>query len=239
MMPTMGDVIDLLARPTYGMAQVDRVLGLRSGTSRRWIDGYERRGRRYPPVVRDTTSGDDVVTWGEFVETRLLAEFRDAGVPIYRMRPAVEQLREELGTPYPLASARTWLDAQGQELVLRVQEAVGLESQLSLVVVRSGQRVLEWSESARDFKDSAEWHDTPLGRQIQRLLPESSIDGVVLDPLVSFGEPTIRGRGIRTEVLAELLRAGETLDGIAEMYELSRSQVGAAIRYELIRSQPA
>ena len=90
----MNEVKDLLARPVYGMAQVDRVLALRSGTARRWIDGYARGGRTYPPVVRLTTTGDDIVTWGEFAETRFLAEFRDAGVPLTRMRPAVERLRE-------------------------------------------------------------------------------------------------------------------------------------------------
>ena len=72
---------ELLDRPVYGLTQVDELLGLRTGTARRWIDGYVRRDRVYPPVVRVTSTGEDLVTWGEFTETRLLAEFRDAGVP--------------------------------------------------------------------------------------------------------------------------------------------------------------
>ena len=44
--------IDLLARPVYGMAQTDWILRLRPGTARRWIEGYERRGMFYPPIVR-------------------------------------------------------------------------------------------------------------------------------------------------------------------------------------------
>ena len=89
MMAGMGKVVDLLNRPTYGLAQVDRLLGLPGGTARRWIDGYERAGKRYPPVVRESSTGDEIATWGEFVETRLLSEYRDAGVPLLRMRPAV------------------------------------------------------------------------------------------------------------------------------------------------------
>jgi hypothetical protein len=42
-------VIDLLSRPVYGLSQVDALLGLRPGTARRWIDGYERAGRSIPP----------------------------------------------------------------------------------------------------------------------------------------------------------------------------------------------
>ena len=57
--------------------------------ARRWIDGYQRNSRAYPPIVREETTGADVVTWGEFVEARLLASYREAGVPMLRMRPVV------------------------------------------------------------------------------------------------------------------------------------------------------
>lgn len=235
----MAQVLDLLDRPVYGTGQVDRILGLKPGTARRWIDGYERGGQHYEPVVRHTSTGGDVVTWGEFVETRLLSEYREAGVPILRMRPTVERLRDELGTPYPLASARIWLDVSGRELVRRVQDEVGLEPRLSLVVVRSGQGVLDWSDQARGFSESNEWRDMPQGAQISELRPNTDIKDVVLDPLLNSGEPTVRGRGVRTEIIGELFRAGETPDAIAEMYELSRSQVDAALRYELLRGRAA
>ena len=62
MMAGMGKVVDLLNRPTYGLAQVDRLLGLPGGTARRWIDGYERAGKRYPPVVRESSTGDEIAT---------------------------------------------------------------------------------------------------------------------------------------------------------------------------------
>lgn len=232
----MNPVVDLLDRPVYGMSTVDRVLGLTTGTARRWIDGYRRGGRVYSPVVREISTGEDVVTWGEFVEARLLAEFRDAGVAMLRMRPAVERLREELNTRYPLASARTWLSSDGRELVRRVQDDVDLDRRLSLVVVRSGQQVLDWSEPARDFNASTEWEPSDGDQVIRRLRPVSDVQEVVLDPLVAFGEPTLRGRGVRTEVIAELVRAGDSTDSIAETYELGREQVEAAVRYELMRA---
>ena len=39
---------------------------------RRVIDA----GETYPPVVREEPTGDEAVTWGEFVETRLLSEYQ-------------------------------------------------------------------------------------------------------------------------------------------------------------------
>lgn len=226
-------VTDLLERPVYAMAQVDGILGLPSGTARRWIDGYRRSGRAYPPVVREDSTDEDTVTWGEFVETRLLAEYRDAGVPMIHMRPAIEVLRAELNTTYPLASAQTWLGVHGQELVRRVQERVGLEKPLALVVIRSGQQMLEWSKPADEFRRSVEWTGNDTAAQPRLLRPIQSVPDVEVDPLRGFGEPVVRG--VRTEVIAELVRAGDATDRIAEVYELPRRQVDAAVRYELLR----
>lgn len=228
-----GDVVNLLDRPTYGLSQVDRLLGLHGGTARRWIDGYQRAGKSYPPVVRERSTGGDIVTWGEFVETRLLSEFRDAGVPLFRMRPAVDALRDKLQTPYPLASARTWLAVHGRELVRKVQNDVGLARQLSLVVVRSGQEILDWSEPADRFRASVEWTGDDEDAELRRLQPFPSIREVTIDPLLGFGEPVVRG--VRTEVIAELVRAGDSRDMIADLYELPASTVDAAVRYELLR----
>jgi hypothetical protein len=116
--------VSLLDRRIYSLSDVDRLLVLPPGTARRWIDGYDRGGVHYPPVVRAERTRDEDVSWGEFVETRLLAEFRARGASMHRLRPAVVRLREEFGA-YPLAHARPFLDVEGRELVHHVQREVG------------------------------------------------------------------------------------------------------------------
>lgn len=229
------NVVHLQDRPVYGFGQVDHILGLKSGTSERWIDGYRRGGKTYPPVIRPERTGDDIVTWGEFIEARLLAEYRDEGVPLVRMRPAVEKLREELNTRYPLASAKTWLAVEGRELVRRVEEAVGLDRRLRLVVVRNDQQRLDWSPPAQEFADSLHWEDVGRGRakrpEVTSLNPDPAIRDVVVNPLQRFGEPSTRG--VPTEVIRELYVAGDPIEMIAELYQLPRHLVEAAVRYEL------
>jgi uncharacterized protein (DUF433 family) len=217
---------DLLDRPLYGVAQVDRILALTPGTARRWIDGYARGQKRYPPVVRVDPTGDDVVTWGEFVETRLLAEYRSAGVPLIRMRPALDRLRERFHARYPLAFARPYV--AGRELVLEVQDQVKLEKGLRLVVIRNDQLVL--AAPAAHFFNAANFQDET--GEVVSLRPLLEVPEVVIDPLRQFGEPVVRS--VPTEVIAEQVRAGEPIDAIADLYELSRQQVEAALRYELI-----
>lgn len=227
----MAETTDLLERRLYGIAQVDRILALTPGTARRWIDGYERAGRSYAPVVRLEATHEEVVTWGEFVETRLLAEYRDAGVPLIRMRPAIVRLREIFETRYPLAHARPFISVEGRELVLRVQKEVGLEKALLLVVVRNDQLVL--SAQAEQFVKSVQFGPDDI---VTSMRPLPAIRQVVVDPLRQFGEPVVRS--VPTEVIAELLRAGDRMQMIAELYDLTIDEVEAAVRYELTRKTP-
>lgn len=219
---------DLLNRPVYSIPQVDRLLGLTAGTAKRWLEGYERMRRSYPPIIRPVATGQETVTWGEFVETRLLAEYRDSGVPVIHMRPAIERLREEFNTRYPLAHARPLLEVDGHELVLRVQSDVGLQRPLQLVVVRNNQLML--AERASRFVRSIEYEDNIAGR----MHPAPDLRDVVMDPLRQFGEPVVRS--VPTEVIAEQVRAGDPPEMIMDLYDLSRHQVDAALRYELLRN---
>lgn len=214
----------VLDRPVYSMGQADRLLGVRPGTARRWIDGYMRAGRRYPPVIRLEPTGDDVVTWGEFVEARLLAAYRDKGVPLQRLRPAIVRMREEFDVPYPLAHFKPLV--AGRDLVLRIQDEVGLDRSLRLVVMRNDQTVLAPETNA--FVDSVEFENEG---PVVRLRPAGRDSPVVLDPLRAFGMPVVRS--VRTEAIAEEFRAGERPEDIAHGFQLPVDDVLAALRFEL------
>lgn len=218
----------LLDRAIYSYADVDRLVGLRAGTASRWLEGYERQGRFYDPVLRPEPTGSDVVTWGEMVEARLLAEFRDLTVPVQRMRPAIVKLRAEFGR-YPLAHARPLLDVEGRELVQVVQQEVGLARDLQLVVVRDGQFVL--TDAAQRFSSAVDYVEY-AGNVAGLIRPEQRTPDVVMDPLRAFGQPAVRN--VRTEALAEDYRAGTSRDDLADLYDLTLEQVDEAIRFELI-----
>ena len=223
------DGYGLFNLPVYGMAEVDRNLTLPVGTARRWIDGYTRGGREYPPVVRPERTGDTIVTWGEYVETRLLAEYRSRGVPIVHLRPTVVALRERLGVPYPLAFSHTWLQPDGNEMVYQVQSDVDLERPLQLVVYRSGQLTL--ASPAQRFVEAADWNDEGAFR----FRVADDLD-VWIDPQRRSGTPVVRN--IPTEILVEQFDAGEDPEWIAESYRIAPRLVHDAIRYEL-RRRPA
>ncbi|MGN6204578.1 DUF433 domain-containing protein [Humibacter sp.] len=215
----------LLDRAIYSYADVDRLVGLHSGTARRWLEGYTRDNRFYEPVLREEPTGSDVVTWGEMVEARLLAEFRSQRVPVQRLRPAVVRLREEFGR-YPLAHSHPFIDVEGRELVRLVQDEVGIDRPLRLVVVRNGQAMLA---AATERFSHAVHYDNDV---VTRLSPDLRTAQVQMDPAHAFGQPALRN--VRTDALAEDYRAGTSRETLADLYDLTLSQVDEAIRFELI-----
>lgn len=222
--------LSLLDRAIYSYADVDRLVQLPAGTARRWINGYERAGTSYQPVLREVPQDRDVVTWGELVEVRLLAEFRSRKVPVQHLRPAIVRLRKEFG-PYPLARAAPFLEASGRELVLRVQLEVSLDAPLQLVVVRDNQLML--STASERFSQSAHFGNGV----VDSIQPLAQSPLVRLDPRRAFGQPAIGGRALRTSSLAENFRAGSTMTELADLYDLALPEVEQALRFELTKPE--
>jgi len=215
----------ILERPVYGISQAAGLLGLRRERIRAWLDGYERSGVRYPPVIRLEATGDDIITWGEFVELGYLREYRRKGVPLQQLRPVIDELRRRLSTPYPLATAHPYIS--GKELVWEVQQREGLNPAIA-IVVRTGQMVALAAEADR-FVKKVEFNPEGIC-EVERIRPAGIASPVVMDPLIRFGQPSVDG--VSTERLWELHDAGEILADIACSYELEESRVRAGVAYE-------
>lgn len=213
----------------YRFAEADRLLGVNRGTVQRWVDGYRRQGTDYPPVVRETSTGSPWVTWGEFVEARLLAEFRTR-IPMIKLRPLVDRLRGELGQPYPLSFARPYLQAEGRELLLAAQAATQLDREL-WIVVSTGQTAI-MTATANRFIQATQFSDDPDGTPIS-ITADLGTPDVRLIPTERQGQPTLHG--VPTSRLAELVAGGEPLGFVASTYGFAVNEVAQAVSYEAIK----
>jgi uncharacterized protein (DUF433 family) len=231
----MADSLDFLERSLYSIAGAARLLQIHSPKLRRWLEGYARRSVRYPPVIRPEVTGSEEVTWGEFVEASLLREYR-VKVPLQRLRPVIDVLREEFGVKYPLAHFRPLVDESARELVFEAQKLTKLESDLFLVrsteIIGGQGWQLQWAAPVAAFLRKIE-HD-PQG-VITRYRPVES--SVIIDPAVEFGIPQIHG--VRTETLAEAYATGATVEGLAEEWGLSQNEIDAALRWEFLIGRAA
>jgi uncharacterized protein (DUF433 family) len=59
---------------------------------------------------------------------------------------------------------------------------------------------------------------------------------VVVDPTRAFGRPVISGAFVRTEVVEDRFRAGDTIDQMAADYDVPASVIEEALRFERLRA---
>jgi len=213
----------LLERPLYSCSEAARLLQIHPETLRRWLEGSVRAGVHYAPVIRHEPTGSEVVTWGEFVEAGLLRGYRKERVPLQKMRPFIERARSEFGVPYPLAHFNPKID--NKRLVYELQKETGLDPKLYLVDAENEQ--IRWAEPVKDFLKKVEFDAVGI---VSRFFPMGKLTPVVIDPEVSFGVPQIRG--IRTELVAESVEAGESLEMAARSWDLQPVEVEAALSWE-------
>ncbi len=55
---------------------------------------------------------------------------------------------------------------------------------------------------------------------------------IVIDPMIRFGRPVIKGSGVSTSAIAKFTKAGETTAELADDYGLSPEQIEEAVSYE-------
>jgi uncharacterized protein (DUF433 family) len=73
-----------------------------------------------------------------------------------------------------------------------------------------------------------------------RIFPLTRVDHsqaprlVTIDPRIAFGRPVIERKSIKTSVIAERFKAGESIRDIAADYDLEPFEVEEAIRYEAL-----
>lgn len=231
----MGDVVSLMDRLVYTYPQVDRVLELTKGTALRWLNGYRRDGVWYAPILRVEPKKTHWVSWGEFVETRLLAGYRDVDrIPVPQLRRVVEVLRDKFDRTYPLANARPYLKPAGRRMLWKAQEEAGLPNMFGEEV--TGQLLLApWVEQ---FVEAARFDDDQ-GGDVASIRPDPDFPVVRLDPRVRGGEPVMNGHSVRVSTIAGLVRAGEHPAEVAEWYDLTESEVRQAVNYDRLHARIA
>ena len=158
----------------------------------------------FPPRGRQAT-----VPFIGFAEAFVLSSFRRAGVPLQRIRPAVEVLTKEIGVEYALASRRLYTD--GAEVLFDYANKRGEREVMDLVVVRTKQS--QFSGVVKDYLKRIHYGTDGWADSVR--LPTYANANVVVDPKVAFGLPLVVRGGARVEDLVDRFQAGDSVKEIA------------------------
>lgn len=216
-----------LDEPMYPAAEVGRLVGLSSVRVRRWLKGYEYEydsERRYqrPVIRRKGTVGTSFASFLDLIDLLFAQRFINYGVSLQKLRKALDEAAEILHTDH---FARRSFFTDSRNIYLQVRE----EGNAILELLSGGQWVIP-----NIIKELAHQIDFDSATELALRWYPMGPDGlVVLDPMISFGSPTIVGRGIATGNVFDLFMAEERrVRSVCRWMDLSTYEVNAAVRFE-------
>ena len=227
---------DRFTTPLYNEREAALYLGVPASTFGSWAKGYVRRFpdrpqvRRAPVVTRLETHrrGDACIPFVGLAEGLVLAAVRRSGVPLQRIRPALERLQAEIGLEHALASRQLFTD--GAELLYdfaqRSGDSLAGQSARQLVVIRNNQRV--FNEVIEGYLLRVEFAPDGYAQVIR--LPGYTGADVIADPRRSFGQPVFARGGARVEDVLGLFRSGESLSTVSQEFGVPVEQLEDALR---------
>lgn len=227
--------VDRFQTPLYTVAEAARYLGVPNSTFHSWTRGYTKRSAGRPvttgaPVVTALGSGDGhpSIPFVGLAEGMVLTAIRRQGVPLQRIRPALEALKAEFGLEHALASRKLYTD--GAEVLFDYAERHATEPEAKgareLVVVRNNQRV--FSEIVEDYLARLEFGEDDYVMAIR--LPGYERAEVVVDVNRSWGKPIFVSGGARIDDALERFWAGDDLQEVAAEFGVPRQQLEDALR---------
>ena len=154
----------------------------------------------------------------------MLSSFCKAGVPLRRIRPAVEVLEKEIGVDHALASKRLHMD--GAEILFDYANTRGEREVMELIVVLTQQD--RFSGVVKDHLKRIHYGADGWAGSVS--LPTYSNAEVVVDPKVAFGLPLVVHGGARVEDLVDRFQAGDSVAGIAADFSVPAGEVEDVIR---------
>jgi uncharacterized protein (DUF433 family) len=212
--------VDRFTDPLYTRAEAARFLGIKETTLARWV-----KDTPFVTAVPAPHASASVPFIG-LAEAYTLRAFRSRGVPLQRIRPALDRLNQEFGLAHALASQRLYTD--GAEVLFEYRDDLGADVVGDLVVVRRAQPVFR--DVIADYLQQVVFHQGYAQR-----LPLVGYKGADLyvDPDRGFGQPVFARGGARLTDALDLFRAGEPLELVAQEFGIPSQQLEAALRASL------
>ncbi|MDT0380782.1 DUF433 domain-containing protein [Streptomyces sp. DSM 42041] len=210
-------MVDKFSDPILTPVEAARHLQITERTMYRWLH-EQAAGEPLVHAVRAERKGWPSIPFVAVVEAYVLQSLRALGVTLPCIREAAEAVRSRFGEPYGLATRRIATD--GVDIFV---DYAG-----DLARARDGQRPIK--QVIEDYLRYITWEADGRTPQSLRLKQYPELAPVIIDPRFGWGAPVVAQNKIQVEALVNLWRAGETLDTVADEFELSREQVEAICR---------
>jgi len=225
----------VLGAPYYTIAQASRLCGITRYRVSRWLRGYKysydvggekRHGEQHSLIERNLDDDSASISFLELIDLLFVKRFLDRGYSLQKIRKVFDATREYLKTPH-FASARFYVF--GSRTIL--DENISINEKSFLALFSGGQRafpeIVEPVGEKIDFEDITEYG------LATRWYPRGKTGFIVLDPKVSFGQPTIIGTRITTDNIYDLyIGENKKTESVSNWFNLPSFKIDSAVAFE-------
>lgn len=191
-----------------------------------WLDGW-RNSSSGPVIKRDFPDG--AVSFLDLMELRFVEHFTRQNVPLQTIRKAADRARLEWGVQHPLALSNFKYLTDRRKIFGQIAEEEGDTRTWDMAT----NQLEMWATIESIIAKNVEFSP---GTELARLWrPRAECPGVVINPEVAFGRPTIGEHGVPTIALYRQWRAeGGDGDRVASWFHVTAAQVSEAVEFEIL-----
>ena len=212
----------MIGKGVYTLAEAARFASIHPQRVRSWFKARDDSTGLHPVFQSDykPISDDYAISFLDLIDVLVAGRFRESGVSMHMVRQSRTILAKELDTCHPFCHRNLYTD--GSRVFCFVADEIN-DQTLHEVISRQQffryiQSYLEHVDYSNTTKIAKRWRIT---------------QGVVLDPAIHLGKPTVEGTGVTTYIInAQYQANNRDASLVADLYEISEKDVQNAVAFE-------
>lgn len=232
-----SNTYEILNAPSYPLAEASRLVGISKGRISRWLRGYKysyalmggvQIEKKKESVVQRTRRNESTqVSFLELIDLLFVKRFLDKNFTLQYIRKLLDDSYQYLDTPH-FASAR--FITRGKEVFLG-NKTLDSKAKFLIKLLTDGQHA--FPEIIEPMGEQIDFEDVTGFSLATRWYPSGKDGDIVVDPQISFGQPTLIGHRITTANLFDLYLGEEKkIDKVSGLFGLPINKVNSAIEFE-------
>lgn len=202
----------------YTIPDAAFILGLPASKVRRWMNEFwdQRIGKEIDERYSWGEGRDKATNFYTLIEFYVFYQLREMNISTKKILSVHKEMREMLDTPYPFASAKVLTD--GKSILFKMEDET--------IVHADRSRQIALKEIIESFCKKIEFSSSDMA---DRFYPIGKDKHIIVDPHHQFGQPIIEDTSILAETVYDFYKAGETVQFLIKLYNLSEVEVMDAI----------
>ncbi|ERM80174.1 hypothetical protein P872_22275 [Rhodonellum psychrophilum GCM71 = DSM 17998] len=210
-----------IGKGIYTLKDVATILHLPYAKVHRWVCTYwdGKLGKEFQLQYSWERDGSRAVSFHTVVELYIMIQLAEKGVKTSDVLKAHQRLSEIYLTPFPFAQKEVLeeINTDGTTIFWKNGEnlvSLNGSNQFNLNIIKFFFKKLEFD-----------------GEVVSKLWPMGKDHSIVIDPLRKFGHPIIEGKNIYPETIYGHFKAGDPLNYISYIYQITEKEAEDAINY--------